>query len=345
MAEYTLDDLRGAISYLDYDDRDTWVRTALALKCTYGDDAFDIWDDWSALSGKYTANVARMVWKSGKAGKLTAGTVYKQAKDKGWVPDAPPQVTDQMRRERAERAAQRAILLAKEAAETALYHDLVAAHSAEIWGVLHKVGTSKYLGEKSVQAIGVLFATEGMISVIRKDEVSAQLITGRAEISAFLKQANDIPRDLRPFSYRYLKRGCFAVPMRDIEGRLWGLQVIWPTGTKTFFYNGRKSGCFHLTHAVSPDMPLAIAEGYATAASIHAATKWPVAVAFDAGNLLPVARSLRTAHPDQQIIICADNDSATDGNPGVTSAAAAARAIRARIVVPDFSVAISAVSR
>lgn len=337
--EYSLEDLQQAIQVIDSDDRETWVRTALALKCTFGEDAFAIWDDWSAQSGKYDQKIARMVWKSGKAGKLTAGTVFKQARERGWSPDAPAVETEHRRREREQRAARRAEQLAAEAIETAQYQDLVAAHSAEIWGVLHKVGTSKYLGEKGVPSFGLGFATEQMISVIHKDKVAAEIITGREAISDFLKKANDIQRDLRPFSYRYLKRGCFAVPMRDMEGRLWGLQIIWPTGSKTFFYGGRKSGCFHLTHPVSPDKPLAIAEGYATGATINVAAKWPVAIAFDAGNLLPVATALRQAHPDQSIVICADNDEETAGNPGVTAAASAAHAVGAYLAVPAFSLA------
>lgn len=336
MKEYGLDDLRAALSYLDYDNRDTWMRAALALKCTYGEDAFAIWDDWSALSGKYDAKTARIVWKSGKAGKLTAGTVYLQAKERGWVPDAPARETEQLRAERADRAARRAIQLAEEEAELLRYHELVADHSQQIWSRLTKIGASKYLGEKKVGAHGVRFATESMISVIRKDEVRAEIITGREEVSAFLRQANDIPREIRPFSFCHLKRGCFAVPLRDISGKLWSLQFIWPTGSKTFFYNGRTSGCFHLMGDIKPEVPLAIGEGYATLASVREATKWTAAVAFNAGNLIRVAKALREAYPEQSIIICADDDSGTAGNPGVTSATAAARAIGARLALPSF---------
>ena len=38
---------------------------------------------------------------------------------------------------------------------------------------------------------------------------------------------------------------------------------------------------------------LLLAEGYATAASVHQATRRPVAVCFDAGNLVHVAKALR----------------------------------------------------
>src|SRR5690606_33355192 len=75
---------------------------------------------------------------------------------------------------------------------------------------------------------------------------------------------------------------------------------------------------------------------YATAASIRAATEYAVAVAFNCGNLEPVARELRRQYPSVRIIVCADDDHATDGNPGITKATAAAAAVGGFIAVPHF---------
>ena len=60
-------------------------------------------------------------------------------------------------------------------------------------------------------------------------------------------------------------------------------------------------------------------------------------VAFDAGNLMPVALAFRKKYPDMDIIICADNDTETEGNPGLTKAKEAAKAINARLAVPPIS--------
>jgi len=79
-----------------------------------------------------------------------------------------------------------------------------------------------------------------------------------------------------------------------------------------------------------------IAEGFATAMSIHEATGHAVAVAFDAANLEPVAKSLRKKFPDVGLILCADDDDKTVGNPGLTKAAEAARAVGGLVAVPDF---------
>ena len=61
-----------------------------------------------------------------------------------------------------------------------------------------------------------------------------------------------------------------------------------------------------------------------------------MAVCFHAGNLEPVARALRAKFPRMRLVVCADNDQATPGNPGVTQALAAARAVGGYLAVPDF---------
>ena len=84
---------------------------------------------------------------------------------------------------------------------------------------------------------------------------------------------------------------------------------------------------------------LLIAEGYATAASIHEATGRPVAVAFDAGNLAPVVRALRGRYGAARIVVCGDDDRATAArtgrNPGREKAAEAAKLARGRAVFPE----------
>src|SRR5207247_1242870 len=54
------------------------------------------------------------------------------------------------------------------------------------------------------------------------------------------------------------------------------------------------------------------------------------------GNLEAVARSLRNAYPNADLILCADDDYATPGNPGLTKSTAAAEAVGGRLAVPHF---------
>ena len=122
------------------------------------------------------------------------------------------------------------------------------------------------------------------------------------------------------------------VPLRDTAGKLHSLQTITPDGQKRF--RGRMKGCYHAMG--KPAGHLVIAEGYATGATIHEATGWPVAVAFNAGNVGPVAAALHKAYPDLTLVIAADDDRLTPGNPGTTAAKQAALAVGGFVVLPQF---------
>ena len=133
-----------------------------------------------------------------------------------------------------------------------------------------------------------------------------------------------------------------VVPMYK-DGSLVGLQFIAPDGTKRFLTGVDKSGSYYSMRG--NDMStIRICEGFATACAIRDAYPVnPVVVAWDAGNLKPVAKAMRAKYPDAQIIICADNDQWTekkDGtlfNPGLESARQAAVTIGgASVVWPEF---------
>lgn len=130
------------------------------------------------------------------------------------------------------------------------------------------------------------------------------------------------------------------VPMHLTEGgTLQSLQLIDPTGGKRFLPGGRVKGCFCLLgerEEIEVGADLVICEGFATGASIREATGYPVAVAFNAGNLQPVALALRSKYPGAALILAADDDHRTEGNPGRSKAQAAAQAVGARLAVPRF---------
>lgn len=128
--------------------------------------------------------------------------------------------------------------------------------------------------------------------------------------------------------------GRLLVPVRDRGGALHSLQFIAADGEKRFLPGGRMAGGYFAIG--KPGAVLCIAEGYATAATIHETTGHPVAVAFNAGNLEAVARTLREKLPSVRLILCADDDAATEGNPGIAKATAAARAVGGLLAVPGF---------
>ncbi|MDP3424699.1 MAG: toprim domain-containing protein [Burkholderiaceae bacterium] len=124
------------------------------------------------------------------------------------------------------------------------------------------------------------------------------------------------------------------IPARDVNGVLRTLQFIGPDGSKRFLTGGRIAGCYCAIG--QPVDSLLVAEGYATGATLFAATGRAVAVCFSAGNMLAVARDLRAKFPDLRMIMCADDDFATPGNPGLTAANKAAQAVGGVVAVPRF---------
>lgn len=128
-------------------------------------------------------------------------------------------------------------------------------------------------------------------------------------------------------------RELLLIPARDVNGVLHTLQFIGGDGAKRFLSGGRIVGCY--CPIGRPLDSLLICEGYATGATLYAATGRAVAVCFSAGNLQPVARALHMKFPELVLIVCADNDP-TPGNPGLTHATQAARAVGGLVAVPRF---------
>lgn len=131
-----------------------------------------------------------------------------------------------------------------------------------------------------------------------------------------------------------VSRGDLVLPLRDAAGALHSLQFIKPEGGKKYLAGGRVSGCYHSIG--KPGDIILVGEGYATCATVHEATGHAAAVAFDAGNLKPVAEALRVKYPMAQIVVVADDDHLTVGNPGLTKAKEAAAAVNGVVVAPDF---------
>ncbi len=127
--------------------------------------------------------------------------------------------------------------------------------------------------------------------------------------------------------------GAIMLPTK-LNGKITSLQFINREGEKRFLPGGEKGG-FLIGKIVAGKL-VCVCEGFATGASIHEATGCAVIVAFDAGNLRKIAEALRAKQPDAVIVLCADDDNRTDGNPGLTTATEAARSVGGKLAVPDF---------
>jgi putative DNA primase/helicase len=149
---------------------------------------------------------------------------------------------------------------------------------------------------------------------------------------------NDHPylkrKGVKGYGLKLLKE-TLLVPVQDESGTLHGIQFVQSDGSKRFKSGTDKTGHF-CSIGIIQNNTVVIAEGYATAASIHQGTGHSTLVAFDSGNLLSVAKAVREKHPDRVIILAADNDQFTDGNPGLTKAIEACRAVKGLLAVPIF---------
>lgn len=133
--------------------------------------------------------------------------------------------------------------------------------------------------------------------------------------SAYLTRKGFAPGQL--FGARMSESGNLVVPMLDGDGKVWGLQVIYSDPAvkqkkgrdKDFTPKGlaKKGRWFMIGSPVAGGIVL-LCEGFATGASLNQATGLPVVVAFDAGNLMPVATAISRRYRGVKILVCADDD-------------------------------------
>ena len=126
-----------------------------------------------------------------------------------------------------------------------------------------------------------------------------------------------------------LYKDALVIPIFDQADELVNLQFISPEGGKRFLSGGKKRGCFHIIGGLSER--ILISEGFADAASLYEDSGQRVVVAFDVGNLLPVAKNIRELSPDIEIIICGDNDLSGIGQ---AKSKEAALSIGGKVLIP-----------
>lgn len=220
-----------------------------------------------------------------------------------------------LKKEMEENRARRAAELAKERADA-------AAKAVAMWEAAKPVDDHPYLARKQVKSYGLKVGTW-----VR--DYGSDPVTGEVK------------------EHRIAK--ALMIPLRNAKKQIVSLQAIFPNDEnplkreKDFLIGGEKRGSFFTigkpTQFEGTDV-VVLAEGYATGASIHAATGLAIIVVFDAGNLLPVAKSLRGIRPETTLLFAADNDAWTDKpvkNPGRTRAVEAAEAVKGKVVYPIFA--------
>lgn len=303
----TLDAVAKALSYVDYDDRDTWVRMAMAIRSEFGADGFDTWDQWSQQSGKYNKNRAREVWRSATpGGGVNIGTLIYHAKQAGFAFND----NDCVQISPEEIAARKA----KREADERQY----AAEQKQIRGEVARIANLAW--ESSLPAYEHPYTTRKGVKIYG------------ARIGNFPVYKTPEPGiTIEPFK----QIPALLVPIHAKSGKIVSLQAYFFEdqpfyGDRAYMKDGQKQGGYCLLG--TPRDTIAIVEGYATGCSVHEATGWAVIVAFDKGNLKKVAEIIRANFPQSEIIIAGDNDVSGDGNK---AAAEAGQSINARVILPS----------
>lgn len=307
----TPDLVRQALACIPADiGHDERVRIALAVYEGIGDAGQDLWLDWAGGRGTPDAAEDRAVWKSArKPGGVKVATLFYLAKDHGFKFPEDGASTPPSAEERQRLADDKRRRTEAEEAALSQRREVSAQRSQVLWDNAKAAPDSKgcpYLKRKGVQAHGL----------------------------------------------RFLPGGTALVPMRDGSGKLWSVQRLLPKplrdkqtgkdGTDKLYgppnpkpgeeeVSSRKLGLWHWIGEPQGAPVKLLAEGYATAATLHEATGLPVAVCFDAGNLVHVAKELRAQDAAALLLVCGDDDRGTEArrgkNPGRVAAAAAAFAV------------------
>ncbi|EGG9814454.1 hypothetical protein ID007_004315 [Salmonella enterica] len=124
--------------------------------------------------------------------------------------------------------------------------------------------------------------------------------------------------------------GSTLIKLLNTSGELMGVEYISAAG-KFYVTGSLKMGAFHPVSSAQNDRYI-LAEGFATAYAVSLMfTSVNVLVAFDAGNMLHVARALREKNPNARIAIAGDNDAHGVGLAG---------ALRTREALGDIGISI-----
>ena len=300
------------LSYISgVDDREMWVKMAYILADEYGEAGFDVWDTWSQQSDSYNFKDSRAVWKScmrpsggatAKIGSLVALAVQAGYRSNGCAKPVDPAERERIAAERAERLAREAAAAERDAAEA-------AELAATIWTAAVASG-HPYLTRKQVEGYGTRVAAAIELPFV--DDETGEIGTMTV-------------------------RNALLIPVYQGPRHLCGLQYITADGKKLPIRGTPMRGGYMVIGRPVRGGVVVICEGWATGASIHAATGYCVVVAFNAGNLKHVAAKIRAAMPDAEIIIAADDDAFTDGNPGLRAANSAASEVGGTVALPMWA--------
>jgi phage/plasmid primase-like uncharacterized protein len=138
-------------------------------------------------------------------------------------------------------------------------------------------------------------------------------------------------KGVKPHGSKVTSDGKLVVPLFDVDGGISSLQYIEGDGGKRYHPGGEVKAKFWMVGKPS-DGVIYLAEGFATAATVHEVTGRPCVIAYSASNLVDVAGLLVGLYGNR-ITIVADNDK---GHVGLRAAEQACAKHGVRYVIPPI---------
>lgn len=290
-----------ALSFIPAENRDTWLRMAMAIKSEVGDSGFEAWDKWSQQSDSYNPRDAKDVWKSIKSnGGVAIGTLFHEAKTNGW-----------RRKDKYDSLNEH---IKPKVLEQQLKQDLTGLKASQLWKQAIDVKSKHpYLERKEVTAVQTM-----------------------REISA--DQAAKILRYIPKSKGENLIGRLLVIPVK-IDKKLSTVELIDELGRKSALRgHGTKSSGYWAASALpnnsDDNVTIMIGEGAITVLSAKEATGFYGVAALSSGNLLSVSKKMRQRYSNATLILLADLVKSTgEIDP---QALKAAQAVDVKLAVPDF---------
>lgn len=299
--ETDYDEVRNALTYLDPNDRETWWKVGAALKSEFDEGGRSLWEDWGRGYPKWNQREANAQWKSFKHGHIHIGTLFHMAKDNGFT------FSQNYRAPSAEEIAHREAAWAVKREVQAAWDSVAKQHAQRTANTVWNSRNTR--------------PADAAFPYLQNKGITDPAVLANARINRFKDEDR------------------LVIPMYDRPNHIVNRQAIDANGGKFFLPGGEVGGAYGKIAAPNSDWTggVYLAEGFATAASIHMATGKPVVIAFNAGNLPKVAAKMAAILPkNAPVYIAADNDAS---QTGIKKAAEAAQVLgnRARVVMPEFT--------
>jgi phage/plasmid primase-like uncharacterized protein len=292
--------------------RDLWFSILAAIKSEYGEAGRDLAETWSQTDPSFNAQDFRDVWKSIKpGGGVKIGTLFRVAKQHGWRDDQPHI------KPTAEQIAQRQ----READKRTQKENLDLYRKRE---QAAKTAQTVYRAAPLAPANNPYQVRKGVSPEPMLKELPASEL---AKILNYAPQSDGQP----------LTGNILIAPIMQ-GGQLASLEFIDESGRKSALSGGAKAGGYTPLQAMpkgnGKGLTLLIGEGLASCMTAKQATGYLAFAALSSGNLLAVAKELRSNYPQADVVILGELlKSSGEIDP---HAIQAAEAIGARLAVPEF---------